>query len=213
MNMYAGIARYNELGLGNSVQADSDISLDMSDNEVLYAASLFSVTSLVALVWRWQRNGGRPPYSPGPRGYPLIGSVLDVPQKLLIWGGYSVIAQRYSKCSAPVRGYPTEKASILRHRCTEHEVILKGFRHSDQLRGHLRPFRKTVRHLLRQGQSSRRCIRREISPRCQCLSRASSEITIPILPLIEYVKHGSLLLVRHHPETPAVGKAKKDVFQ
>ena len=153
MNIYVDIARYNKLGWGNAAQADSDISLDMSDNKVLYAASLCAVISLAALVWRWRYNVSRPPYPPGSMGYPFIGSILDIPQKLPIWQGFGVIARRYSKCSAPAGGYPTKNASVLRHRCVQHEVIPKELRRFDQLRDHLRPFRKAVRHLLRQGQS------------------------------------------------------------
>ena len=156
MNIYVGVARYNKLGWGNAVQADSDISLDMSDNKVLYAASLCAVISLAALVWRWRYNVSRPPYPPGPIKSSSIGSTLDIPQKLPIWQGFGVIARKYSKCLAPARGYPTKNAPVLRHRCAVHEVIFKGLRHSDQLRGYLRPFGKPVHNLLRQGQSSHR---------------------------------------------------------
>jgi hypothetical protein len=70
----------------------------MNDKKVLYAASLFAATSLAALVWR-RRGDSRPPYPPGPKGYPLVGSVLDIPRDVPVWQGFSSIAQKYSKWS------------------------------------------------------------------------------------------------------------------
>ena len=70
----------------------------MSDNRVLYTASLFAAASFAALVLRWQRNGDRLPYPPGPKGYPLIGSALDVPRDIPIWKAFISIAQKHSTC-------------------------------------------------------------------------------------------------------------------
>ena len=121
----------------------------MGDSKMLYAASFCAATSLAALVLRWQRGGSRPPYPPGPRGYPLIGNVLDVPRDVPIWKGLSSIAQKYSKCLAPAGRDLTRNAFVLRHRCTVHEAIFEGLHSSEQLRGHLRPGREAVCHLLR----------------------------------------------------------------
>ena len=73
-------------------------SPSMSDNKVLYAASLCAVASVAALVLQWQRNGSRLSYPPGPRGYPLVGSALDVPRNTPIWKAFITIAQKYSTC-------------------------------------------------------------------------------------------------------------------
>ena len=70
----------------------------MNDNKALYAASLCAVASLTALVLRWQRTDSRLPYPPGPRGYPLIGSALDIPRDIPIWKYFTSIAQKYSSC-------------------------------------------------------------------------------------------------------------------
>ena len=105
----------------------------MSDDKILYAASLCAAASLAVVVWRWQRSGTRPPYPPGPKGYTFIGSVLDVPRDEPIWKGFGSIARKYSKCSAPAGGLPTKNAFVLRHRCIIHEVILNGIRRSEQL--------------------------------------------------------------------------------
>ena len=68
----------------------------MSDNKVLYAASLCAGASFAALVLRWRRNGGRLPYPPGPKGYPLIGSALDIPRDTPIWKAFISMAQKHS---------------------------------------------------------------------------------------------------------------------
>jgi len=68
----------------------------MTNNEALLAASLCAATSL-ALIWRWQKNRSRPPYPPGPKGYPLIGNVLDVPQDVPVWKTFIDLAQKSGK--------------------------------------------------------------------------------------------------------------------
>ena len=70
----------------------------MSDNRLLYAASLCAAASFAILVLRWQRNGSRLPYPPGPRGYPLIGSALDVPRDIPIWKAFISIAKKHGTC-------------------------------------------------------------------------------------------------------------------
>ena len=70
----------------------------MSDNRVLYTASLCAAASLVALVMRCKYNSSQLPYPPGPRGYPLIGSALDIPRDTPIWKAFISIAQKHSTC-------------------------------------------------------------------------------------------------------------------
>ena len=121
----------------------------MNDNKVLYAASLCAAASLATLIFRWQRGGNRPPVPPGPRGYPLIGNVLDVLQDVPIWKGFISIAQKYGECSALIEGHPTEHPAASRHRRVLPEIVLKGIRRPQQLRSHLRPVGKTLCNLLR----------------------------------------------------------------
>lgn len=74
----------------------SPTSPSMSDNKVLHAASLCAAATFVVLVLGWQRNRVRLPYPPGPRGYPFIGSALDIPQDTPIWKAFLSTAQMYS---------------------------------------------------------------------------------------------------------------------
>jgi len=68
----------------------------MVDKETLLAASLCAAASLT-LIWKWQKKR-RPPYPPGPKGYPLIGNILDVPQDIPAWQAFVTLAQKSGKC-------------------------------------------------------------------------------------------------------------------
>ena len=50
--------------------------------------------ALAVLRRRWAPS--RPPYPPGPKGYPVIGNVLDSP-KNPIWEGFAVMAKEYGE--------------------------------------------------------------------------------------------------------------------
>jgi len=65
--------------------------------EAPLAAWLCAAASL-ALVWKWQKNRSRPPYPPGPKGYPLIGNILDIPRDVPAWQAFIPIAQKFGKC-------------------------------------------------------------------------------------------------------------------
>ena len=73
------------------------LPLHMINKEALLAASLCAAVSL-ALIRKWQKNRSRPPYPPGPKGYPLIGNVLDVPQDIPAWKTFITLAQNSGKC-------------------------------------------------------------------------------------------------------------------
>jgi len=68
----------------------------MTDEGTLLAASLCAAASL-ALAWKWQNNRKRPPYPPGPKGYPLIGNILDLPQDIPVWQMFVALAQKSGK--------------------------------------------------------------------------------------------------------------------
>jgi len=93
-------------------QTSSSLPPGMTNNEALLAASLCAATSL-ALIWRWQKNRSRLPYPPGPKGYPLIGNVLDVPQDVPVWKTFIDLAQKSGKYPLYLaENRPTEILSI-----------------------------------------------------------------------------------------------------
>ena len=102
----------------------------MNDNRVLYAASLCAAASFAALVLRWQRNDSRLPYPPGPRGYPLVGSALDIPGDTPIWKTFISIAQKYSTCLAPagvciqLKFLPLQDTDVLRMKMFSTDFII-----------------------------------------------------------------------------------------
>ena len=120
-----------------------DLSLNMSNTTILYAASLCAAVSL-ALVLKWQRSGSRPPHPPGPRAYPLIGSILAVPHNVPIWKGFMSIARELSRCLTLAGGHPTETATVPRHELVVPEAIFNRLRYSEQLRGHLQSSGETI---------------------------------------------------------------------
>ena len=85
---------------------------------MLYAAALCAAASL-ALALKWQHGAtvARPPYPPGPKGYPFVGSVLELPRDMPTWKGFTLIAEKFSRYSASVGGHQTKDAKT-RMYCT-----------------------------------------------------------------------------------------------
>ena len=88
-------AQYIKLKFGGDRLMLAQTSPSMSDYKVLYVASLCAAAFL---VMRYKHNSSRLPYPPGPRGYPLIGSVLAIPRDIPIWKAFLSIAQKHSMC-------------------------------------------------------------------------------------------------------------------
>jgi len=73
------------------------ISLAMDNDKALYTVSLCLAASL-ALAWKWRQNRNKCPYPPGPKGYPLIGNILDVPQDVPVWQAFIPMARKFGEC-------------------------------------------------------------------------------------------------------------------
>lgn len=52
--------------------------------------------ALTLMRKKWSSNGRRVAYPPGPKGYPIIGNLLDFPRDP-IWEGLTKMAQEYSE--------------------------------------------------------------------------------------------------------------------
>ena len=57
---------------------------------------LLAVAVSLVFVQR-RRRKARLPYPPGPKGYPVIGNVLDIPQDVPLWGVLMQMAEKYSE--------------------------------------------------------------------------------------------------------------------
>ena len=69
----------------------------MPMTEKYFGSALAVVAAAIFLaLLRRQRTLGRPPYPPGPKGYPIIGNVFDFPKGLL-WEGFARMAVEYSE--------------------------------------------------------------------------------------------------------------------
>jgi len=63
----------------------------MIDASILYPLVFGALT--LALVRKWK--GPSMPYPPGPKGYPILGNVLDLTMSVPIWEGITSLANRY----------------------------------------------------------------------------------------------------------------------
>ena len=97
--------------LPSFVSPTDELSLNMSDSTLLYAASICAATCL-ALVLQSLYSGTKPPYPPGPTRYPFIGSVLEVPRDVPTFKSFVSIAEKLSGCSTSTEGCQTKDVTI-----------------------------------------------------------------------------------------------------
>lgn len=58
-------------------------------------AALLAITALLFLVRR--RRSAKLPYPPGPKGYPIIGNLFDIPQGVSVWKAAVSMGETYSE--------------------------------------------------------------------------------------------------------------------
>ena len=103
-----------------------------------------SVIILVA-VRRWRKH--HLPYPPGPKGYPIIGNVFDVPRGVPIWKGFTSMAHKYGVYQ--LNNTTCRRVELIV--CRNGYFVVGDVRHEDrrseQRSSHLERDRKKLCHL------------------------------------------------------------------
>jgi len=68
----------------------------MIDTSVLYL--LLLCVSILVLARRWKRPAL--PYPPGPKGYPILGNILDLSMSVPIWENITSLSNRHGTLSS-----------------------------------------------------------------------------------------------------------------
>lgn len=97
--------------LKSLIKSDQDNKLSLDPPRLSSAMAKFDlfyvlpVTVLAATVVYWKiKRWGRSrsfPLPPGPKGYPIIGNVLDIPRELSLWEGALALGRRYGESTTP----------------------------------------------------------------------------------------------------------------
>ena len=98
----SGILKAADLGHRNLQRPPFLLLSNMSVPEkyVRPAAAVVAV-GIVLAVLRRRLAPSRPPYPPGPKGYPVIGNLLDFP-KDPVWEGLAAMAKEHGERSVPL---------------------------------------------------------------------------------------------------------------
>jgi hypothetical protein len=74
------------------------------DDVIVLGLSILSLYS-VGLFLRKQRALKTAPYPPGPRGYPIVHNLLDIPTGKTPWADYAELGKKYGTLTASAMGY------------------------------------------------------------------------------------------------------------
>ena len=117
-----------------------------------YASYALAVSAIVLVaVHRWRKH--KLPYPPGPKGYPIIGNVLDIPKGVSAGEGFTSMAHKYGVYRLNNTTCRRVGLTVHRNGCLVVEDVQHENGHSEQRCGHLERDRKEIRYLLGQSES------------------------------------------------------------
>jgi hypothetical protein len=109
INAQAAVAK--QPGVIGEVDADTYISRRaykpvphaiLTSQPSMISASFFAVALLAvvtsSVLIRGRRRNDRLPYPPGPKAFPVIGSMVDFPQDVPMWKTFVSMGKKYSEC-------------------------------------------------------------------------------------------------------------------
>ena len=118
----------------------------------VYAPHALAVSVIILVaVHRWRKH--KLPYPPGPKGYPIIGNVLDVPRGVPAWEGFTSMAHKYGAYQSNNTNCQRVGLTVRRNGYFAVEDVQHEHRHSEQRCGHLERDRKEIRYLFGQSES------------------------------------------------------------
>ena len=111
-----------------------------------YAPHALVVSAIILVAARrWRKH--RLPYPPGPKGYPIIGNVFDVPRGVPVWKGFASMAHKYGVYRMNNTTCRRVGLTVRRNGCYVVEVFHHEHCRSEQRSSHLERDRKKLCHL------------------------------------------------------------------
>lgn len=108
------------------------------------------VASAIYRRLRRRKRSHSLPHPPGPKGYPIIGNVLDIPRGPPLWEGSLTLGRQYSESTTQV----LDKNHLVnrpRHRHLVLEPFREGSCYTELEQDDIRPAGQTLQNILGQG--------------------------------------------------------------